>query len=169
MRNIILTALFTCVISASAYAADTVSNEKIKLIDTLLEQTGQTAIKMGDQFANSFALQMTHLLQQNQPDINPKAFAIIEEESTALITEELVVKGGYNKMIYPIYHKNFTEDELQQMINLNNTDLGKKMLKVLPIISEEALQAGQLFGLGLAPKIQERIMTRFREEGIFKA
>ena len=55
------------------------------------------------------------------------------------------------------------------MIDLNNTELGKKMLKVLPLISEEAMQAGQQFGLGLAPKIQERIMSRFQKEGIFKA
>ncbi|MGO4998627.1 DUF2059 domain-containing protein [Oceanisphaera sp. W20_SRM_FM3] len=169
MRKIIVTTLLTYVISVSVYAADTVSNEKIKLIDTLLEQTGQTAVKMGDKFSNSFALQMNHMLQQHQPDINPKAFVIIEEESKALITEELVVKGGYNKMMYPIYHKNFTEGELQQMINLNNTELGRKMLKVLPVISEESLQAGQQFGVGIAPKIQERIMARFREEGIFKA
>ena len=169
MRKLILMTVFAYSLSASALAADTASAAKIKLIDILLEQTGQTAQKMSNDFSSSFALQMSHMLQQAQPHINPKAFVIIEEESLALINEELVEKGGYNKMIYPIYHKNFTEAELQQMINLNNTELGKKMLKVLPTISTEAMQTGKQFGLGLAPQIQKRIMVRFQEEGIFKA
>lgn len=167
MTVLITTLTFT--LSAGVFAADTVPDTKTKLIDTLLEQTGQSAIKMGNEFSSSFALQMNHMLQQSQPNINPKAFIIIEQESMALINQELVENGGYNKMMYPIYHKNFTEDELQQIINLNNTELGRKMLKVMPTISEEAMQAGQQFGLGLAPKIQQRIMSRFKEEGIFKA
>ena len=169
MKKYFLMTLLSCVLSVAAFADETVSGAKIKLIDTLLEQTGQSATKMGNQFSSTFVMQMSHMLQQSQPNINPKAFIIIEEESTAIITKELVENGGYNKMIYPIYHKNFSEDELQQMIDLNNTELGKKMLKVLPLISEEAMQAGQQFGLGLAPKIQERIMSRFQKEGIFKA
>lgn len=169
MKKLLLMTVFAYSLSISAFAADTVSVAKIKLIDTLLEQTGQTAQLMGKDFSSSFALQMNHMLQQTQPNINPKAFVIIEEESLALINEELVDKGEYNKMIYPIYHKNFTKAELQQMINFNNTELGKKMLKVLPVISTETMQARQQFGLGLAPKIQKRIMSRFQEEGIFKA
>ena len=165
----VLITVLTGGLSANAFADDTVPDAKIKLINTLLEQTGQSAIKMGNEFSSSFALQMNHMLQQTQPNINPKAFIIIEEESMALINQELVDNGGYHKMMYPIYHKNFTEGELQQMINLNNTELGRKMLKVMPTISEEAMQAGQQFGLGLAPQIQQRIMSRFQEEGIFKA
>lgn len=168
MKRPLLIALLSCILSLNVLAAENISAAKTKLIDTLLEQTGQTAIIMGNQFSAVFAQQMTHMLQQTQPNINPKAFAIIEEESLALINEELVINGKYNKMMYPIYNKNFTAGELQQMINLNNTELGKKMLKVLPTISEEAMQAGQQFGIGLAPKIQQRIMSRFQEEGIFK-
>lgn len=168
MRKIILMTLFAYSLSASALAADTISAAKIKLIDTLLEQTGQTAQQMSKDFSSSFALQMNHMLQQSQPNINPQAFVIIEEESLALINEELVEKGEYKKMIYPIYHKNFTEAELQKMININNTELGKKMLKVLPTISTESMQTGKQFGLGLAPQLQKRIMSRFQEEGIFK-
>lgn len=168
MKKSLLVTILVCMWSVHAFAADNISAAKIKLIDILLEQTGQSAIEMGNQFSSAFSQQMSHMLQQSQPSINPKAFAIIEEESLALINEELVINGQFHKMMHPIYSKNFTVEELQQMIDFNNTVLGKKMLKVLPTISEEAMQAGQQFGLELAPKIQQRIMSRFQEEGIFK-
>lgn len=166
MKKILLFTLLSCTLSSPGFAADAIPSEKIKLIDTVLEQTGQTAIKMGNQFSSMFAQQMSHMLQESQPTINPKAFAIIEQESLMLINEELVDNGQYNKMMYPIYHKHFTEAELQQMIVINNTELGQKMLQVLPTISAEAMQAGQQFGVMLAPKIQARILQRFKAEGI---
>ncbi len=167
MKKSVLISVLVYALSGPTLAADAISAEKIKLIDILLEKTDQTAIEMSNQFSINFVQKMSFELKQNQPDINPKAFFIIAEESQALIKQALVEHGEYNKLMYPIYSKNFTEDELQQLIDLNNTEFGKKIFKALPAISYEATWAGLQFGEDLSPQIQKRIMSRFRAEGIF--
>ncbi len=146
--------------------AAAVSDEKKILIDKLLEQTGQSAVDTGKNFSNAFFQQMKLILKQQNPDIDPKAFVIIKEEINTIIDEELVQKKRLSKMMYPIYSKHFSIKELAQMIELNKTPLGQKLIKVMPIITQEGIQAGQTFGQSLGPVIQKRIMDRFQEEGI---
>lgn len=153
-------------LSLNAFAADGIGKEKKALIDTLLEQTGQSAVAMGKQFSDFFIQQMTMVLKQSKPDIDPKAFDIVQEEVSALIEEEIVLNGALQAMMYPIYDRHFTAQELQQMIDLNKTEFGQKLIRVMPIITQEGMQAGQQFGQSIGPKLQQRLMARFQEEGI---
>ncbi len=50
------------------------------------------------------------------------------------------------------------------MIELNNTEFGKKMIRVLPVVAQEGMLAGQQLGESLGPKIQEQLMTKLKEE-----
>ncbi|MEJ2641241.1 MAG: DUF2059 domain-containing protein [Desulfosarcinaceae bacterium] len=163
---LILSAILSIILAANALAASEISKEKKALIDTLLAQTGQSAIAIGKQFSNLFIQQMTAILEKSKPDIDPKAFDILEEEINAVIHEEIVVNGALSEMMYPIYDKHFTNAELKKMIELNKTEFGKKMIRVMPLITQESMQAGQQFGQGLGPKIKKRLTDRFREEGI---
>ena len=147
-------------------AAADISPGKKKLIDTLLVQTGQSGVAMGKQFSDLFIQQMVMILKQSKPDIEPKAFDIVEEEIISIIDEEIVVNGVLKEMMYPIYDKHFNEAELKKMIALNSTEFGKKMIRVMPMITQEGMQAGQQFGQTLGPKIQQRIVDRFQKEGI---
>lgn len=170
LKNITFGALFSVMLSSPMLAVNVTAAEvetsKKVLIDQLLEQTGQSAIAVANQFSNIFTQQMSGVLKQSQPNIDPRAFTIIEEEINALITEEIVAKGELLKMMYPIYAEHFSADELQQMITLNNTPLGKKLISVMPQIAQQGMQAGQVLGQSLGPKIQQRILVRFQAEGI---
>lgn len=143
-------------------------DEKIKLIDEILLQTGQSSLAVGKQFSTVFITKITAVLKQSNPNVDPRAYDIIEKEVIATIDEEMVVNGTLSKMIYPIYIKHFTVKELEQMVALYKTDLGKKMISVMPYIAQESMQTGQKFGQTLWPKIQVRINKRFQEEGIKK-
>lgn len=162
----IIISFFALTLSFNIMAQTDIAQEKKKLIDTLLLQTGQSAIEMGKQFSNVFIQQMTAILKQTQPDINPKAFDILEEEVTAIIDEQLVQNSAFATMLYPIYDKHFNAEELQKMIELNNTEFGKKIIRVMPAITQEGMQAGQIWGQSIAPMIQQRIAQRFKAEGI---
>lgn len=166
MKKLVNIVFLSVLLSASTLAAADISPNKKKLIDTLLEQTGQSAIAVGKQFSDAFIQQMTMVLKQSKPDIDPKAFDIVEEEITSIINEEIVVDGALNEIMYPIYDKHFSEAELKKMIEINNTEFGKKMIRVMPMIAQEGMQAGQQFGETLGPKIQQRISARFQKEGI---
>lgn len=147
-------------------ASGAISAEKKALIDTLLEQSGQSAIAMGKQFSDLFMVQMTDMLKKAKPDIDPRAFVILGEEVTAVINEKIVADGVLNNMMYPIYSRHFNEAELREMIAFNDTVLGRKIIRVLPEISQESLRAGQQMGAGMGPEIERRILERFRKEGI---
>ncbi len=109
---------------------------------------------------------MTAILKQSKPDINPVTFDIVEEEISNIMDEEFVINDNIKTMMYPIYNKHFTEDELRKMIEINNTEFGKKLIRVMPLINQEGMLVGQEFGKKLGPKIQQRITKRFKEEGI---
>lgn len=164
MKKLIL--LFVVIFFSQTVVAETTKPKKKVLIDKILEQTGQSAIQVGKQFSDLFIQQMTMVLKSSNKNIDPRAFSIIEEEVKNIINEEIVENKKIAEMMYPIYTKHFTVDELKQMIELNNTPFGRKMIKVMPLITQEAMQAGQIFGQTLAPKIQRRLLDRFEKEGI---
>jgi len=90
----------------------------------------------------------------------------LEEEVKAIINEEIIVSKKMAEIIYPIYDKHFTIEDLNKMIELNNTPFGQKMIRIMPLVAQESMQAGQVFGRSLGPIIQKRIADRFKKEGI---
>lgn len=165
MNKTILIA-FTLLLGSMQVSAANISTEKQQLIDQLLVQTGQSAIAVGQQFSNSFIQQMSAMLKQSNPNVDPRVYDILKEEISAIIDEEFNGNNALATMMYPIYDKRFSAAELKQMIAFNNTKLGKKIIKVMPMITQEGMQAGQAFGQSIAPKIQQRLTARFKQEGI---
>ncbi|WP_318400925.1 DUF2059 domain-containing protein [Photobacterium leiognathi] len=164
-KKIIAATLLALSFNVSATTSVIPASKKL-LIDKLLAQTGQSAVAVGKQYSDLFTQQMTAILKQSKPDINPKAFDIVEEEISTIMDEEFVINDSFKTMMYPIYSKHFTEDELRKMIEINDTEFGKKLIRVMPLINQEGMLVGQEFGKKLGPKIQQRITKRFKEEGI---
>lgn len=125
-KKILAVALLALSFNVSATTDGIPASKKI-LIDKLLAQTGQSAVAVGKQYSDLFTQQMTLILKQSKPDINPKAFDIVEEEINAIMDEEFVINDSFKTMMYPIYNKHFTEDELRKMIEINDTEFGKKV------------------------------------------
>ena len=73
---------------------------------------------------------------------------------------------GLLKTFFSLYDKYFSLEEIQELLNFYKTEIGKKTIEVLPLLTQESLQAGQVWGAALAPKIAQRIRTRLVKEGI---
>jgi hypothetical protein len=166
MKRVILCLGLFLICQVQLVIAEDIDPKKRALIDTLLTQTGQSSVSVDEQFSNAFIQQMSMILRQSNPDIDPRAFVIIEEEVNAVIHEELVVNDSFSGMLYPIYARHFSSAELQKMIDLNNTEFGKKLIKVMPLITREVMQAGEALYRSLEPRIQQRYVERFEKEGI---
>jgi hypothetical protein len=160
----LMTLLFSISFTHTVIAAE-VSQEKKQLIDTLLVQTGQSSEQVGKLMATQYVQQITKVMETTNPDIQPKVITVMSDEVNTIINEEIVENGRFTQLLYPIYDKHFSSDDLRKMIELNNTEFGKKLIKVMPQITQEALKAGQEFGQSLAPKINERLQARFKKEG----
>lgn len=168
MMTSALCALFM-VFTFSAQAAQSsgtaaIPDSKVQQIDELLEVTG--ALKMGEMMSQAFMQQMAAGLRQAKPDVDPRAFGIVEQEVNQVIHEAMVKEKGLNKMIYPIYNRYFSSAELAELIRFYKTPVGRKTVSVMPTVMQEAMAAGQQWGMSLAPRIQQRVEARLKMEGI---
>jgi hypothetical protein len=140
------------------------TREKKDAINELMSITG--AAQMGELFGNAFVQQLTNILKKTNPEIDPRALEILKKEVMALIHEEMVEKESLQKLIYPIYHKYLTLEEIRELVRFYKTPVGKKAISVMPKMAQEAMQAGQAWGQSLGPVIQQRVLARLEKEGI---
>ena len=153
-------------LSSTIVQAEPVNSSKKVLIDKLLVQVGQSAVETGKLFTNAFIDQLIMSLKKAKPDIEPKAFDIVAEEVKQVIDEAISDRGELAEMMYPIYGNRFTENELKELVAFYDTPLGQKLIRVMPTITQEGMQAGQKLGQSLGPKIKQRVMARLKSEGI---
>ena len=144
--------------------AEELTDAKKAAIKELMDITGSAQI--GEMFAAVFLQQMTLALKSINPEIPPRAFTILEEEINAVIREEMLEKGSLYELIYPVYHKYLTLEDTRALIAFYQTPVGRKVIRVMPQLTQEAMYAGQLWGQSLDPVMQQRIAERLEKEGI---
>jgi len=169
MKRLLIVLGWVLLCTTTAAAQDTgaqIAPEKRVLIDRLLEQTGQSAALIGQQYANLFVQQLTMILRETNPDIDQRAYAVMQEEVQSVIQEKFVQNNQLAQMLYPIYDTYFSAQDLQQMIAFNESEIGKKLIEVMPAVTSASMQAGQEYGMMLGPIIQERLAARFAAEGL---
>lgn len=166
LKGALCAALLCTSLSVSAAQTESapIPETKKQLIDEFLEVTG--ALKIGQMMSQAFMQQMSNGLRQAKPDVDPRAFGIIEQEVNALIDEEIRVNKALNRMSYPIYNRYFSNAELEELIRFYKTPIGRKTTRIMPTVTQEAMNAGQRWGQSLAPKIQQRVEARLALEGI---
>lgn len=164
MRNLIFSVIICCFFIPNFAYSDELTNEKKAAIKELLQVTG--AYKLGEMFGNAFTAQMIKVLKESKPDIDPRAFDIIKEESEALMHEELVEKESLLPFMYPIYHRYLTLGETKGLIQFYKTPLGRKAVSVVPKMTQEGMLAGQEWGKIIGPKLQQKVLKRLKKEGI---
>ena len=64
-----------------------------------------------------------------------------------------------------IYARNFTVDEMQQVISFYRTPVGQKLLDKLPAIFQESLAVGNKFGQAVATELRNRLIEELRKRG----
>ena len=140
--------------------AEELSPAKRADIEKLLEVTG--ALAVGQQMGSAVVGQMTQVLHQARPDIPAEVLNVLPEEVNAVIGANL---GAFKAIIIPIYHKYYTASDIKEMLRFYSTPLGQKMIRVMPTLVNESMQAGQQWGQSMGPEIQKRIKARLKKEG----
>ncbi len=154
--------LFLCTISFSTVSfSEELTNQKKEAIKELIEITG--AMDIARQLSQALTAQMTMILKKSRPDVPEEAFNILKEVVDSTIEEET---GSLVELQYPIYHKYLTFNEIKKMVEFYKTPVGKKAVKVMPKMLQEGMQAARQWAQSVGNKVQQRINTRLREEGI---
>jgi hypothetical protein len=151
-------------IVASVSFCEELTQEKMNAVKELMSITG--SIQLAELLGNAVVQQMTNLLKKTNPQIDSRALKILEEEVMTLMREETGEKGSFQQLIYPIYNKYLTLEEIRELIRFYKTPVGKRAISVLPKMMQESMQASQAWAQSLGPEIQRRVLTRFEKEGI---
>jgi hypothetical protein len=130
----------------------------------LLEVTG--SLDIGAQMGTAIAQQMVSNLKNARPDIDPKAFTIIEEEISNIIDSEMKNTNGIVQDLIKIYSKYYSHQDIKDLLTFYQSDLGKKLISTMPNVMQESMVVGQNWGQSIIPKLQASIETRFKAEGI---
>ena len=65
-----------------------------------------------------------------------------------------------NEMVVPIYTKHLTAEEMEATIEFYRSPAGQSILRKMPVVVEESMQAGQQWGMELARKAMEELEAR---------
>lgn len=160
-----LTALL--LLTATSVWSEELTAEKKKLIDEFLQLT--RGDRMGELFAGYYIQEISSQVLQEHPDVDKRAFTVIEEEVNSVINDSVINDNAINELSYPIYHKHLTTEDIAELIRFYKSPIGQKTMQLLPTVSRETMQAGETWGRTLGPAIMERIRKRFAQEAIIKA
>lgn len=150
-RYFLLFSIFSIVIFLLAAQSDTAAKanksdtSKISDIRKLLEITGSG--NLGIQVMNN----MINSYKQMMPNV-PQTFwdNFIKEVNAESLIE----------LIIPIYDKYLTHEEIKDIIRFYESPSGRKLIKVLPSITEESMEAGRNWG----KDISNKLIKKFQDE-----
>jgi len=104
---------------------------RYKDIKELLKVTGSA--DMGTQIA----YQIVMSLKQQYPEVTDAQW---KEYIGKMNTSELSEK------VLPVYDKYFTNSEIKDIVKFYNSEIGKKMIKTMPMMMQESMAVGQEWG-----------------------
>lgn len=143
MKKIFLTCLFIVSMNSAGFC-----QTKIQDIQKLLEITG----------ARQQAEQMFDLMLPSLVSIAPGAPSAF----WTLFRSKLDINGLVN-LIVPLYDKHFSHEDIKNLIQFYESPIGKKLLEVTPLISQESYSVGEIWGQRLA----NEIISELRKQGYF--
>jgi hypothetical protein len=63
-------------------------------------------------------------------------------------------------LIIPVYDKHLSHAEIKELIRFYETPVGKKMIAVMPAITQESMQVGQQWGMGIALRAKQKLESQ---------
>ncbi|KGY10796.1 hypothetical protein NM22_18965 [Vibrio tubiashii] len=140
-----------------------VTEEKRSNIIKLMEITN--ALDMGLQMSQVMTSQLTNVLTQTNPEIPKEKYVLLQEVVDSVIEEQVRGEGGFIEILIPVYHRYYTNEDLEGLIAFYQTSLGKKTIDVMPSLMQDSIAVGQLWGQQLGPIVVDKLKVEFEKEG----
>ena len=163
LKTLIILAVVTCVLISPA-ASDNIAPAKRADIEKLMRLTGPPDVSK--QISSFFIHQISQGIKASRPDLPAKTYRILSEEINKVIEEQMTTKGGFLDLVIPIYDKHFNHKDIKGLLKFYQTDLGKKTIKIWPLILQESMILAQDWSKSLGPLIKKNVNKRFKKEGI---
>ncbi len=103
--------------------------------------------------------QMITMFKEQQPKVPTALWEEMGLEMNKVAVDDLI------DMTMPVYQKHLTESDLHALIAFYETPAGKKFAEKTPVITQECMQVGQVWG----KKIGESVMQKLKAKGYLKS
>jgi hypothetical protein len=148
MRKVFLPTMLVALVllAPPAVAADkTISEEYRQDIRKLLILTGSDRMAM-QLLANMFAS-----FREALPQVPDEFWTEAMKEFKA---EEMIA------LVVPIYARHLSHDDVKGLIQFYESPLGRKVIQVLPAITQESYTAGELWGRNIGEKVRQKLIDK---------
>jgi len=149
-KNLLLTALFLIVAASCSFAQDNASYRSS--LKQMLQLSGAEGAYKG------VISQMITLFKQQQPSVPAAFWDELSLEMNKMAIDQIV------DLILPVYQKHLTEEDIKGVIAFYKTAAGQKFASKTPVITQESMAAGQVWG----KTVGENVIRRLREKGYLK-
>ena len=144
--------------------ASSIPPEKKQSIEQLIDLTGSVSIV--SLFTETFVLQILQAMQDKGKTPSDSVKRAVLKEAEKLIGKEIDVKGGFKDQLCVVYNKHFTHEDLKKILEFYTSEVGKKLLKELPLLQQEGMEATQVWGQRVGPKIYPALKKNLLAKGI---
>ena len=163
---LMLGGILLAVLPAMGFAAGSAATVPEPLHGDILRLIKLTqASNMAELVGNALAQQLVNNLRAADPTISPKAFTIVEQETSKIFTDPATINQLVDRLV-PVFAKYYTDQDVRGMIAFYTTPLGQKMIRTTPKLALASLQIGEAWGRELAPELVKHIQARFKQAGI---
>jgi uncharacterized protein len=104
-------------------------------------------------------------LRASNPDLPERALTVAQEVLTTELRRRVTGEGGLIEKLIPVYEKHYSPEEIQELIAFYESALGRKMVKLLPVLMQEGATAGQQWATEHMPAVTDILLDRLRQEG----
>lgn len=136
-----------------------------KEIENLLEVSGSAQLAV--QVATTISGQIVEQLRSN-PSVPPRAIDVAKEVLDQEFKKAFAAPDGLMAAIVRVYANHFTSDEVRQLVDFYNTEIGKKLVARLPLLTQESMDVAQKWAAKETPRIMGVLKERLTKEGLIK-
>ena len=145
MKKMIMICMAVVTVNFSVYSQN-ISPAKRQDILKMIEVT-----EMRAQMTQMFDLMFTSMLESMGPGVSDNLKTAIKSKFQSSV-DDLI------NSVVPVYDKHLTHDDIKQIVRFYESSVGKKMIKVTPLITQEAFAIGEKWGQNLAQDIVAELM-----------
>ena len=162
VRSLAICGLCVALTPGAVAVEDTdIASELRADIEHLMEVT--RVADMTRQMGDMMAQVLVQNIDVDTPEDVARCRIIVAEVIREFSVDEKLIDN-----IIQSYARHFTHDDVRGMIAFYETPVGKKVVEVMPNLTQEGMQAGQRLQAELMPGVEERFTARLKAEGIIE-
>jgi uncharacterized protein len=150
---------FMAVLSASPGAAQPVPEDALPAARELIAVTRAT--EQIKQMLPAIMQALKPAIVQGRPDVERDYNAVMP----VLLNAVNARIGEMVDQMAAVYARNFTPDEMRQLVAFYRGPLGQKFLEKMPTVMQESMSVGQAFGQQIAGELRSRMIEELRKKG----